>query len=262
MNKPVKDNFSALWIGESLPTLQQICLSSYVYYDQPINLYVYEDVASVPDGVNILDANLILPKDKIFKIFDSYACFSDYFRYTLLGMVDTVWVDADHMSLSKNWGTEKLEYFYGIQGERWGLERINNGVLKYPKDSELAKRLIFECETLIQKKEQTSWGDTGPRLLTKIINELDLDKFSINKNKIYPVTWESSNENFIEESMFLTDLIKKERLHSMLKFLDINKSFSLTFWNNIFKNTIQNHPPESGSFFDYAHKKYLLKEKD
>ena len=95
--RSTKDTFSALWIGESLPKLQQICLSSYVYYDQPINLYVYENVIDVPEGINILDANLILPRDKVFKIFDSYACFSDYFRYKLLSMVDTVWVDADHM---------------------------------------------------------------------------------------------------------------------------------------------------------------------
>jgi hypothetical protein len=257
----MKDNFSTLWIGKSLPTVQQICLSSYVYYDQPINLYSYENIVGIPDGVNVLDANLILPEDKIFKIFDSYACFSDYFRYKLLSMVNTIWVDADHMSLSKNWGTEEVEYFYGVQKEYSEIGKINNGVLKYPKDSELAKKLIFECEALIDKKEQTSWGDTGPKLLTKIINELELNKFAINKNKIYPINWDKRDNAQDIKTMFISDFLEKEKFKPMLEFLDKHKSFSLTFWNNVFKQIIEESVPEKGSFFEYVYNKYLLKPK-
>ena len=255
------DSFSTLWIGESLPVVQQICLSSYIYHNQKINFYTYSEVKNVPDGVTILDAESILPKKDIFMLFNSYAIFSDYFRYILLSKKDTVWVDADHMSLSKNWGTEDSEYFYGIQRYVNNANEINNGVLKYPKDSRLAKSLVLECQKILAKGEKMVWGETGPILLTKLVNDLGLNRFAINKNRIYPVSWETRDINPDLNQLVISDFIKKNSLPLMIKLLHKNNSFSLTFWNNVFKEIIQKSPAEDGSFLDYAYKKYVLRPK-
>jgi hypothetical protein len=150
-----KEKFAMLWIGADLPIMQQICMSSYVYNNQKIDLYVYDKVAGIPPGVNVLDANLIVPQSKIFLFQGKYSAFSNYFRYVLLLTRDVVWVDADHLSLSSSWGSENVEYFFGIQSYDSRHAKIANGVLKYPKDSELAIKMLEDTEHLLINKKNT-----------------------------------------------------------------------------------------------------------
>ena len=75
-----------LWIGDKLSPMEQLCLSSFVYHGHDVHLYVYSDVAGIPDGVIVKDGNEILPEDMIFlyKGHKSFSGFSNYFRYKMV----------------------------------------------------------------------------------------------------------------------------------------------------------------------------------
>jgi len=52
---------ASLWIGPELSWMEQICLLSFMEKGHRTVLYAYDDVKSVPDGVEIRDAREIMP---------------------------------------------------------------------------------------------------------------------------------------------------------------------------------------------------------
>ena len=57
----MSNKIQTLWVGNKLSTMERLCLSSFVHNDHSIELYSYEDIENVPDGVVIRDGNEILP---------------------------------------------------------------------------------------------------------------------------------------------------------------------------------------------------------
>ena len=58
-----------LWISDDfkLPELQQLSLKSMVLTGHKVRLYTYTELESVPEGIEVADANKILDKSNIFK---------------------------------------------------------------------------------------------------------------------------------------------------------------------------------------------------
>src|SRR4051812_45277852 len=92
---------NSFWGGEPLGTLELLCIRSFLHHDVCYNLYVYDEPANVPSGVELRDARPILPADRQFVYptgtFNggSLAAFSNLFRYTLLESRGGCWVDTD-----------------------------------------------------------------------------------------------------------------------------------------------------------------------
>ena len=91
-----------LWIGNRLSALERLSLSSFLHHGHAVHLYVYGDVAKVPDGVVLRDAAAILPANRIFTYQNrnSYAGFANLFRYKLLCEQGGCWADADMICLA------------------------------------------------------------------------------------------------------------------------------------------------------------------
>ena len=83
MSRPV---CNALWVGPSIGPVESACLSSFVAAGHQVDLYSYENPSGVPAGVNLLDANAILPHPPIarYRSNGSPSLFSNRFRYALL----------------------------------------------------------------------------------------------------------------------------------------------------------------------------------
>jgi len=81
-----KWTIKALWIGESLSVIEQLALCSFLYHGHRVELFIYDDVANIPDGVIVRDGNEILGADKIFvyRKGQSYSGFANWFRYRML----------------------------------------------------------------------------------------------------------------------------------------------------------------------------------
>src|SRR5215218_1765586 len=84
--------FQGFWHGPPLSVLYRTCLRSFTELGHRFHLYTYEPV-DVPPGVDLLDANDIIPFEEIFYYrnpitgrSDDLSPFSDLFRFRLLGM--------------------------------------------------------------------------------------------------------------------------------------------------------------------------------
>src|SRR5215831_9214030 len=90
-----------LWIGPELSVMERLSISSFLKNGHEYHLYAYDDLANVPLGTVVRDADEILARSRIFqyKHQASYAGFSNFFRYKLLLERGGWWVDTDVVCL-------------------------------------------------------------------------------------------------------------------------------------------------------------------
>lgn len=163
--------FQSFWFGEQLPPYQRLAMKSFVDHGHEYVLYTYKAL-DVPAGVELRDANGILPESRVFFYGEragvghgSVAGFSNLFRYELLLRVGGWWVDADIVCLSDS--IPSAEVFMGWEYE--GL--IGNAILKFPAQHDFTRELRDEAQ---QAGSDIAWGTTGPNLVTRLVRERDL----------------------------------------------------------------------------------------
>lgn len=179
-------------------------------------LHTYNEIEDLPQGVIILDANLIIPKNNIIKHkkTGSYALFSDIFRYELLKKIDGLYVDCDVYCLKP---IEKPEsgYLLGFEDDKL----INGAVLSLPKDSKVlssltnaaydpyfippwyskTKQFRLKLKKLLgfgKGLEDMPWGVIGPKAITYYIKKLLLEKNVSSIDIFYPVHYNCVSQLF------------------------------------------------------------------
>jgi hypothetical protein len=201
MNQPL----SALWVGPRLSRLEWLCLSSAVRVGHEVNLFTYERLGEVPDGVTQLDANRILPRTLMiqYKYNGSYALGSDLFRYKLLSCGFGCWIDTDVFFLQK---IEDASYIFGWEDEG----SMNSAVLYVDPQAPLLKALLefassdptvppwwSEAEQQRQRErprpvDQLPWGTIGPKALTYYATKLGLTHWAQSHEVFYPIHWKQA----------------------------------------------------------------------
>ena len=89
-----------LWIGDHLPASVRLSMVSFLAHGHQYRLYAYQKFDNIPSGVELRDANEILPKEHVYKIgWRGYSPFSDWFRWELLSREVGWWVDTDCVCL-------------------------------------------------------------------------------------------------------------------------------------------------------------------
>lgn len=206
----------ALWVGNKLGEISRCCLSSFVMRGHSVFLHTYNEIEDLPQGVIILDANLIIPKNNIIKHkkTGSYALFSDIFRYELLKKIDGLYVDCDVYCLKP---IEKPEsgYLLGFEDDKL----INGAVLSLPKDSKVlssltnaaydpyfippwyskTKQFRLKLKKLLgfgKGLEDMPWGVIGPKAITYYIKKLLLEKNVSSIDIFYPVHYNCVSQLF------------------------------------------------------------------
>ncbi|MCF0064396.1 hypothetical protein MUK70_25590 [Dyadobacter chenwenxiniae] len=190
----------SLWIGDSLSTMEQLSINSYLKNGHEFHLYSYDKIRNVPEGTILKDANSILSKDRIFK--DSrnlYAAFSDWFRYRMLYENGGWWVDLDSVCV-QFFDVEEdycfaTEYFYKDRK----VPTLNVCNLKVPQEAEIIQDCLIAIEDRILKSKVVPWGSCGPFLFREIIRSYDASPFIKAPHVFCPIPW-FNYLNFINES--------------------------------------------------------------
>lgn len=172
-------NFGSLWIGNPLSKVEQTALASFIYYGHSFTLFVYDMDMKVPNGVVKADANEIIPESEIFKVQNSYGPFADMFRYTMIKKTGLIWTDTDSICLKANWNFGK--YIFGFEED----QRLANGILKMPQDSELIDFLINN--SVNYDKTKIVWSEIGPLLVTKGAKKFNVLRYAQPPEVFYPV---------------------------------------------------------------------------
>lgn len=178
----------SLWIGEELGKMEVLSIRSFLSHGHEYHLYLYDNVKNIPDGVTIKNAEEIIPRDKIFYIANSYAGFSNTFRYKLLLEKAGFWVDTDVVCLKPF----LFDTPYILATER---------VKKNSQEVKIASCVLGVVETntelmdfCLEKASQVDlnnyqWGMIGPNLVTRAVNELKLQSYIYSPNAFCPIDW-------------------------------------------------------------------------
>lgn len=168
-----------LWIGEQLSALEMLTIHSFTENGHEFFLWTYGPLKNtLPEGAVLMDANLIIPKEKIFRYKNknkfghgkgSVSGFSDIFRYKLLYEKGGWWVDMDVTCLKPL--NLNAPYFFR---QHHDLKLVGN-VMKVPPHSNLMKKCYEESVTTIDENN-TDWHKPI-EILNKYVVEEDLQSY-------------------------------------------------------------------------------------
>lgn len=253
----------ALWIGKKLGDISRCCLRSFVMRGHTVYLHIYDPVEDVPEGVTVVDAGLIIPKDKIFKHnkTGSYALFSDLFRYELLTKVEGIYVDCDVYCI-KPLTIPEHGYLFGFEDDK----NINGAILALPKSSQLLKELLQAAydpyfippwySTSKQKRlkikkmfgvgkslSDMPWGVIGPKAITYYTHKLNLLDVVQPADILYPVHYQCVINNLCTSGLTVNDITSSRTLcihlyNEMLRGVDLSGLAQDSIMFKLLKNEV------------------------
>ncbi len=243
----------ALWIGDRLPPLAKGCLGSFVRQGHKVVLHSYKDLDNVPAGVEVRDAALVIPQDKIIRHAktNSPSLFSNYFRYKLWEQDQGYWIDCDLYCIRPIHIEDNP--VFGRQDN--GL--INGAILRLDADCPLRTSLLrlFEDKTaefpwirprarirariksMLFGKPKIAympWGSCGPNAITWLARHHKLDGKALAEEVFYPLPL--AKAPLLSESSF--DIGPEIKTNSL----------TIHLWNEVIGP--KRDKPDPGSFLD------------
>ena len=199
---------NSLWIGEQLGYIEKLTLASALSVGHSITLYSYapEKLRGVPGGVEVRDANQVVPYQTLAHYFEggSAALGTDFFRYAMQAKGLGYWVDLDLYFIRPIDFDD--EYVFGWEHET----SINGAVLRLPADSGMVRELcdiphmnwlppfygprkaaIYYWRRLTEgdmRPENYRWGTFGPMFLTYLARKYGVAQRAKERSVFYPVT--------------------------------------------------------------------------
>lgn len=183
---------NGLWIGNRLSLLEELTIRSFLKCGHRFRIWVYETLENeLPTEVEVMDANMIIPKDRIFRYRNknqfghgkgSVSGFSDVFRYKLLYDEGGWWVDMDVTCLRPL--DISSPYYFRPHHE---LKLVGN-VMKCPKGSELMKNCYERASSEVDENN-TDWHKPI-QILVDAVTELNLENFILS-GLSYQDRWEA-----------------------------------------------------------------------
>gem|GEM_PF-603476 len=165
----------SLWIGPKLRWIELLSIQSFLLNGWRYKLYVYDMPDNVPEGVEVCDANPVLPRTSIFREggksgahSGSLGAFSDLFRYALLSKVGGFWTDTDVINL-RSFDPDGCRMI----ASEWtdaGLLGPNGAQMAAPANDTLQKAALAAAEQHVSS-DQIHFARIGPELLAELLGE-------------------------------------------------------------------------------------------
>jgi hypothetical protein len=243
----------SLWIGDRLSVMEQLSISSFLKNGHSFHLYVYNELKGVPDGVVLLDADQIMRLLKIFKYkdYDSYAGFSDLFRYKLLLEKGGYWVDTDVVCLKPF----RLECDYVLASEKFRKYFLARPVLARAScviKAPVGSRIMEYCYAESAKRDprELSWGELGPKLLTTAVKKFNLEGYAAKTEIFCPIdSWQWKRSI---SGSFITVWKEKKKMAT-------HGSLALHLWNEMWRRSGVNKDADfpKNSIYEQLKQRYL-----
>ena len=214
--------------------IQRLSIRSFLNHGHSVTIFTYGTIEA-PSGVTFRDAGEFIPEDEIFLAYDSYAAFSDIFRYKMLAKTDYIWADADTVCLRADWNFD--DYILTFQEPF----KVTNNVIGYPQDSLLAKKLVDEAVYV----DNRIYDYLGPVLVTRLVSELGLGAKVLPEQTFNPIYWQNFYDTYDPEKR---ELVLSQCKNSyavslsnyMLKIHNLDRDnfpvgSAIAYWDQLFK---------------------------
>ena len=227
----MKYNFQSFWAGPLTP-YEMLCLRSFVDHGHTFDLYTFEPDLQVPAGVRVRDAAEILGSEEFFVYQDdpgkgSPAAFANLFRYKLLAEKGGWWVDTDVVCLSGD--IPDFTEFFAAEDDTL----INVAILLFPPRHPLIARCLDEARHM---GRAVRWGDTGPYLFTRLVNEFGYQDRTLSTEVSYPL-----------HHYWATDILRPSRCADLIERTKSSPFVHLYNASLIRKGVHKNKTPPAGS---------------
>jgi hypothetical protein len=243
-----KEIANFFWHGNSLSIYEIGCIKSFIVNDFEVNVWTFNPNLNVPEGATICDANKFYSVSDIMTFSQRgkqgcLAAFSDAFRYKVLAEIEGWWFDTDCLCLRPQ---EDFKDLYSNRSIIAGYENsrnlINGAVLRFLDNSLLNAAIKMMEEKLVEKNRHVSWGEIGPKLITKLVENNNLHSNILPISYFYPIHCKSAS-----------DAINPEKLSYMEN--KCSTSYVYHCWNEMLSRAgvDKTTMPPSGSFL---HKKF------
>jgi hypothetical protein len=229
------------WYGKPMSVYESLCIKSFIKNNFDVYLWTFGKT-DVPDGVRIEDAEQFYSRDSIETftqagVKGSLPSFASAFRLELLSVVDGWWFDTDCFCLRDQIDFQKLTESRQIVAGWEDNRHINNGVLNF-KNKEIAQKAkILRDEILNYRNRNLEWGDIGPRLITMLVKNNNLEKDILTHEYFYPEHYTNA-----------LDALDPKKTETLLR--KTQNSYVYHYWNEIFNrnNVDKSQLPISGSY--------------
>jgi hypothetical protein len=163
-----RHRFQTFWHGGPLSPYELTCLRSFIDWGHAVDLYTYDADLVVPAGVRVCDAGELIARDQVF-VYQaegfgkgSPSAFSNFFRYSLLAEKGGWWIDTDVLCLTDRIPLDD-EFF-----ARQDADFVAPGTMYFKPHHPIMLRCLDQATKL---GRNVKWGDTGPRLFTRVLEE-------------------------------------------------------------------------------------------
>ena len=214
----------SLWIGDRLFPQHIISINSFIQNGFEYNLYVYDDVKNVPSGVILCDANEVIPKDEIWYYNDGFnkgspSGFSNQFRFKILYEYGGLWTDTD-MVLMKPYNFHDKKYtLISETNENGEVHPTTSLIFSGMKDdiwSEAIDNISY------RNKARVIHGETGPELVTYLVNKYNLHNYVLPPNAFCAIDWHETDK-LIDGTQLPDDVIGLHLFDAQSNLNDIDK---------------------------------------
>jgi mannosyltransferase OCH1-like enzyme len=229
------------WHGAPLSLYEENCILSFVKNNFTVKLWSFQPL-TIPPQVSLCDAREFYQEDDIFKITQggkpqSIAAFSDLFRYKVLEKYGGWWFDTDCICLRdqkdfKNL-TDTREIIVGFESANY----INGAVLNFVNNDLASKAHSIALEILNKKEYNIKWGEIGPKLITSLIQDLELSRDVLSEENFYPIHY--------RQALSILDPAQTQNINERVK-----ESYVYHCWNEILRehSVDKNVVPPAHSF--------------
>jgi len=184
----------SLWVGPRLRWIEQTALRSWLLNGWRVQLFVYDPPENVPDGVELMDASAIVPRDAVFREQatsglhrGSLGAFSDRFRYALLLQRGGLWADTDIINLHRF--EPEGARLVGSEQANVAHRTLNGNILAAPPGDPVLTLLHAQAEALVTQG-QITFARIGPQLLCETFARQGAEGFTVlDTDVINPFTW-------------------------------------------------------------------------
>ena len=250
MSSVQRDEVRTFWTGPPLSYYEILSLKSFVATGARVFLYSYDADLIVPDGVEILDAEDIVPLEYLKRYNsenpDAWSRHSDLMRYGMLHRFGGWYLDLDVICLKDRF--PDLDLYFGRAGE----ERIYPTIMKFPAGSPALKDLIDTAKLVLPNADRAVAGNAraviGNPLFSKVLKDHGLDQMAQPRSDAYEIA--------IHEMLLFFNPSQCETVQGRLR----DKSFT-HLWNGAWNGLRipRNYGPPKGSFLDLMFRNFDIK---
>ena len=217
----------SLWIGDRLFPQHIISINSFIQNGFEYNLYVYDDVKNVPSGVILCDANEVIPKDEIWYYNDGFnkgspSGFSNQFRFKILYEYGGLWTDTD-MVLMKPYNFHDKKYTLISETNDNGEVHPTTSLI-FSESGTSSGKIWLEAIDIIsyRNKARVIHGETGPELVTYLVNKYNLHNYVLPPNAFCAIGWHETDK-LIDGTQLPEDVIGLHLFDAQSNLNDIDK---------------------------------------